>query len=63
MIILKNGMEILFSYRSYSGLFLKDWLCSWFCVNEPKYFYFGLTIFGLSVTMQKKVKVKTPNTI
>jgi hypothetical protein len=56
MIILENGMEIFFGYHN--NLCLKDWCCSWIHVNEPKYFYFSLTLFGGSVTMQRKIKVK-----
>lgn len=63
IVLLESGMEILFDYKKLKTLSLVDWFCSWLYVNEPKYFYLGLTIIGLSVTMQKKVKVKIPNTI
>ena len=32
------------------------WLCSWIRVDNKKYFYFGLTLLGGSVTMSKKKK-------
>ncbi len=32
------------------------WLCSWVYENNAKYFYFGLTLIGFSVTISKRKK-------
>ena len=52
--LLENGTEIFFQYKN--NMRFIDWLCSKLYVNESDYFCFGLTLFGLSVTMQRKVK-------
>jgi len=58
--IFGNGMELFFGYQNNNILFL-NWFCSWVYINEPNYFYFSLTLFGISVTIQyrrkKKVKI------
>ena len=54
MIFLKNGTEIFFNYRNMIKPI--DWLFSKLYVNDPTYFYLSLTLFGFSVTMQRKVK-------
>jgi len=52
--LLNNGTEISINYKN--NMRFIHWLCSKVYINEPKYFYLGLTLCGLSVTMQKKVK-------
>ena len=55
MIILKNGTEILFSYKKFYSLSSAvDWLFSKLYENQENYFYLSLTLFGGSVTIQKR---------
>jgi len=50
--ILENGTEMIFTYNDRVGVF--DWIFSKIYINQSDYFYFSLTLFGGSVTMQKK---------
>jgi hypothetical protein len=50
----KNKTEVIFSYMSNS---FKDWLFSRLYTNDGRMLYLSLTLFGLSVTIQKKKKL------
>jgi len=50
--ILENGIEMNFDYNNRVGGL--DWIFSKIYINQSDYFYFSLTLFGGSVTMQKK---------
>lgn len=43
-------------YKPFGSILNKYWVFSVLYINDEKILYFGLTFFGVSVTIQKKKK-------